>query len=705
MLDKDTSSLMGWSRVVLASSVCALALAILLIWPTGETPAEPQMRRDDRVIAKVVSQLISQHHLLKQPLDDEIAKRALDMYLKMLDPLKLYLLQGDVDEFGKQAHLIDDFVKNGDLTFAYQVFERYLQRTDSRVEDIIRLVDSEFDFTKDETMKTDPDDIAYAANEAELSDRWRRRLKYELMVRKADDEELDKAKDAIRRRYRSFSRRRHQTDGNELLEMYLTAVTSSLDPHTSYMSPDSLENFHINMKLNLEGIGAALQVEDGYTVVTKIIPGGAADKHGMLKPEDRIVSVGQGSDGEGDMEDVVDMKLSDVVKKIRGKAGTVVRLGVKPAGTTETKTYNITRARIELRDAEARGEIIEERLGGDDGPIYKIGVIDLPSFYMDMTAKRRVAEYKSTTRDVIEILDGFKEQGVSAVLLDLRRNGGGSLTEAISLTGLFIDQGVVVQVKDANGRVQYHSDDKPGMAWDGPLVVLASKFSASASEILAGAIQDYERGLVIGDESTHGKGTVQSLMNLGAQLFRGSTPPNWGALKITMQQFYRPNGDSTQKRGVLADVALPSLTNQMDVGEADLDYPVEFDRISAAPFRKLGMVTVNMLNELRARSNSRRRESEDFRKLMKNIRRYREQKERMSITLNEEEFLMERKEWDSDKEEQKLFGDQMEEDRPVFRRDFYTNEVIAVTLDYLQLLKQDALAATDTRPKVSGVVE
>jgi carboxyl-terminal processing protease len=503
--------------------------------------------------------------------------------------MKIYFYQSDIDEFMSNRERLDDFVKSGDLNFAYTLFNRFLERIDERVGFVHELLKVDHDFTVDEEMVIDPEVAEYAQTQEEAYDRWRKRIKYDLLVLKTEENEEKSGDDAqpdavnppkedsgtqespierLTRRYDSYQKRMKQFSSDDLLEMYLSAITTAFDPHTNYMSPSSLENFYISMKLNLEGIGAALMMTDGYTVVSKVIPGGAADKHGKLQPEDRVVSVGQGEDGE--MVDVVDMNLNDVVKLIRGKSGTVVRLGVKPANKNEIEILTITRARIELTDSEARSEIIPFGHKRDGTP-YKVGVIDLPSFYMDMAAARRgLAEFKSTTRDVKRILDNFKQQNVDVVVLDLTRNGGGSLTEAINLTGLFIDQGPVVQVKDSDNRVQHYDDLERGMAWQGPLVVMTSKFSASASEILAGAIQDYGRGIVVGDESTHGKGTVQSLLELGAQVFNAPNPPNLGALKITMQQFYRPSGESTQKRGVVADVPMPSLTTHMDVGESDL---------------------------------------------------------------------------------------------------------------------------------------
>ena len=657
-------------------------------------------RPNDRHVTTVVTSLIRDQHLSKKPLDDVISERGLTSFIKSLDPMKMYFLQSDIDEFMRQKDKLDDMLANKDISFAYTIFNRFLQRIDERVKQIDELIEEEFDFTQNEFMVTDSDKLQYPANDQAARERWRLRIKYDLLVLKGDKMEERAARDKLHRRYQSFAKWMLQTDADELLEMYLTAFTSSYDPHTTYMSPSSLENFRILMRLNLEGIGAALQFEDGYTKVSKIIPGGAADKLGKLKPEDRIVGVGEGETGE--IVDVVDMKLNDVVQLIRGRAGSTVRLKVIPAGATESQIYSITRAQIELKDSEAKGEVILQPApgaNGGDGTAnqYKIGVISLPSFYMDMEgarddARRRADDFKSTTRDVRKILEGFNQQGVDAVVLDLRRNGGGSLTEAINLTGLFIDRGPVVQVKGSDDRIQAYDDTEAGMVWNGPLVVLTSKFSASASEILAGAIQDYQRGLVIGDSATHGKGTVQSLLDLGSQLFRIPNPPNLGALKLTMQQFYRPGGDSTQKRGVVADVKLPSITDQMDVSEADLDFAMEFDQIPPARFRRLNMVSPEIVQELTTRSQARIAQCADFAKLNRNIDRYLEQKARKQVPLNEATFFAERAELDADKEDEKLLEEQNEGTDEVVKRDFYFNEILALTHDYVRLLQQQRIA-------------
>lgn len=653
-------------------------------------------RAGDRNVAVVVTSLMRREHISKHPLDDEISRRGFDMYLKNLDLMKLYFNQSDIDEFTKQRDNLDDMLKSGDVTFGYTVFERYLERLDDRLKLINNLLKVEHDFTVDEEMVTDPEQVRYAKDEAEAQERWRKRIKYDLLVLKGEKTEGKAAIEKLSRRYSSFAKRMHQTDSDDLLQMYLTAITSSYDPHTTYMSPGALENFQIQMRLELDGIGAALQSTDGNTVVTKVVVGGAADKHGKLKIDDKVISVGQGEEGE--MVPVQDLRLDDVVKMIRGKAGTVVRLGVIPAGMNESVVYSITRAKIELKDSEARGVIFDDAKKPDGSPL-KIGFIDLPSFYMDMEGARNKenGEFKSTTRDVRKILDGFNAKKVDAVVLDLRHNGGGSLTEAINLTGLFINKGPVVQVKDSDGRVQHYDDLDEGMAWEGPLVVLCSKLSASASEILAGAIQDYRRGLIIGDESTHGKGTVQSLQYLGPRLFDINNPPNLGALKVTMQQFYRPNGDSTQKRGVLSDVVLPSVVNHIKgISEGDLEYALEFDRVPTSEFGKLTQVNEELVGKLKTNSSARRSESEDFAKLARNIERYKEQKDKKSVSLNEKEFFARRAELDADKEDEKQLEDPTNKSKDeVVKRDFYVNEVLTITAEYVSALQNSKVAKKD----------
>ena len=707
------------------SFVCLFALITLLSFNVSTVVAQDnqgleEASRTDRLVSQLVAQLMEQQHLSSRQLDDSISQRAFDMFIKNLDPLKAYFLQSDIDEFAQWKTKIDDQMKQGDYSAAFAIFNRFLERVDQRTELAVELVDADHDYTIDEELVTDPDLLQYAKNEQEAFETWRKRIKYTLMVFKSDEEskktkeedgsdETSKGdepetkesksldpKEMIRKRYQSFARRAHQMDNEDVVERYISAITNSYDPHTSYLSKGSFQNFLIQMSLELEGIGATLQGSDeGYTVIKSIVPGGAAATQGGLKVEDKIVGVGQGEeDGENadgkllrehgnELVDVTGMKLDDVVGMIRGKAGTTVRLNVQSENEAGLHIVKIIREKIKLEDSAAHGAIFEEGKKADGAP-NKIGVIELPSFYASMDSDGD--EGRSTTTDVRKILDDFNAKGVDALVLDLRANGGGSLKEAIDLTGLFIDLGPVVQVKDAYGDIEELNDENSGMAWDKPLVVLTSKFSASASEILAGAVQDYNRGLVVGDTATHGKGTVQSLMNISQLVYRVRNPPNvFGALKITTQQFYRPNGDSTQKRGVLSDIVLPSITDKMDVGESDLDYPVEFDRVPRASFSTYSFTRPEFTKSLQERSQQRLQKSEEFQDRIEKIAKYVEQKNSKTVSLNEEKYLAKRRELNADKEDEKAIEDQLLPDNDI-ERNYYLDEVLKITVDYMDLL-------------------
>lgn len=669
--------------------VRSLILVLATAWATiGFSPdATAQLTAPsdvDKSIASAITQMLDDMHMTTHALDDEISQRFFKNYLEALDPGKMYFLAPDVEEFAKQKTKLDDLVKKGDIQFAFDVFERFLQRLDERVAKAEVLLNGEHDFTVDESVVIDREDAGFAQTSSELDEIWRKRLKYLILDKEAGGETHEEAVSQLLKRYRNFDKRMKQTSNDELLEIYLTSLSTSYDPHTTYMSAGTLENFEISMKLELEGIGAQLQSIDGYTVVSKIIPGGAADRDGRLKEKDKIVAVAQWADGQyTEYEDLVDMKLSDVVKRIRGKKGTKVRLKIQRVGAKGFLEFDLVRAKVELADAEAHGEVFEcgSKEGGD---AYKIGVIELPSFYMDMSGARRGSrDFKSTTRDVAKLLVGFEEANVDAVVIDLRENGGGSLTEAINMTGLFID-GPVVQVKDSKGRVSAYDDEIPGMRWDGPLVVLTSKFSASASEIFAGAIQDYGRGLIVGDHSTHGKGTVQTLEDVGRQI-SWMDPKNYGALKITRQQFYRPNGASTQNRGVVADIELPSLSGLSDIGEASLDYALPFDKVGAAKYTPLGWVTPKLIQSLTELSEARRRESKDFKELAKDIERILAYRERKEVPLERSKFMAQYNEFNEKAEDAEKAEDSKDDDENGIERTFYLDEALAITADLVRL--------------------
>lgn len=678
---------------------------------SGQIPKLPRVeemaaiRPADRNIIRNVATLMDNQHLSKHPLDDEISKRAFDQFLRSLDPLKLYFLQEDIDSFASFQTRLDEDAKQGKGEFAIAAFKLFLKRLDERIKMAHEEIDREHDFSVDEKMAANRDVLEYPKTNEEARDRIRRQIKYSLLLMKSEKltdsgaanngnparqsrKSDEDPRTRLHRRYDSIQKRQHQTDADEVLETFVTAITTSFDPHTTYMAPKTLSNFDILMSLKLEGIGAQLTLEDGFTTITNVVPGGAADKDGRLKAGDRIVSVGQGVDGA--MSDVIDLKLDDVVSQIRGKAGTMVRLGVLPAAGGETAVYNITRAKINLEDSAARSEIIENGVKADGTP-FKVGYIDLPSFYQDMKGARDKSDsYRSSTRDVRNILATFRQANVDSVIVDLSRNGGGSLTESISLTGLFIDHGPVVQVKDPTGEVQVYQDEESGSAWNGPLLVMTSKESASASEIFAGAIQDYRRGIVIGDPSTHGKGTVQSLLDLGLQLTGKAN--SMGALKITIQQFYLPDGKSTQRTGVLSDITLPAITSAMDIGEADLDFALPSDQVRRAAHEDYKLVDSEIRAKLRDKSKARVEASEGFAKLLKRMELYRAQKDEKFVSLNESVFLDRRKEMDAEKEDEKTILESQKPKKDVFKRDYYTEEVLSIARDYSDALNTLGLA-------------
>ncbi len=650
----------------------------------------PQPANEHRTIARLIARLMPQHHISSQGLNDTISERALTLYLKTLDPMKLYFYQSDIDEFQGSSKLIDDMVQQGDLSLAYKIYARFIQRVDERVNAALAMLDDDFDFTKDESIVIDPETVQYSTSPEQANDRWRRQIKYALLDLKDEGKEGDDAIDQLRRRYARYAKRWKDTENDDILEMYLTAVTTAYDPHSTYMSPRTLKEFAMAMNLSLDGIGAQLREKDGATVITRVIPGGAAEKHGKLTTDDVIVSVGQDADDNGPMIDIVEMPLTKVVEQIRGRAGTTVRLGVKPGGVGPVQIYKIVRARIELSESAARSKVIDHINPDTNQPI-KLGYINLPSFYLDMdAAKLGQGNYRSSTRDVRNILLDFQKQGVEAVILDLSKNGGGSLTEAINLTGLFIDRGPVVQVKNSDGSVQKYDDTEAGTTWNGPLVVMTSKFSASASEIFAGAIQDYGRGIVVGDPATHGKGSVQTLMDLAQQIRLNGE--NFGALKVTLQQFYLPDGQSTQLNGVHSDIMLPSVTAKMDVGEADLKYALEHDAVPAAGHEKYNMVPADLLQALRKRSADRIAKDAEFDELQKRIELYVEQKELESVSVNEEKFMARREELNTQKEEEEKEMEQQLGSEVIYRDYFYNSEVLNIADDYATGLKKMNLA-------------
>jgi carboxyl-terminal processing protease len=661
--------------------------AFLALFLTGLFATEAVAQRPARKLADTgrimrrVAGLLERAHLTRHDLDDEISHRALPKFLESLDPLKVYFRKSDVTAFEAAKDKLDDMLSKGDMTFAKVVFDRFLIRLAERVEWTREFADAGQDFTIDEEFVSDPDTIDYPKGGEVAKERWRKRVKYDLLRLKGDEIPDEEAKGQVKRRYKSFLRRMRQFDDEDILAVFITSISSGYDPHTSYMSRRTLEDFEIRMRLNYQGIGARLLDEDGYAVVTSIMPGGAAKKQGGLEPKDKILAVAQ---GDKEFVDIVGMRLNDAVQLIRGKEGTVVRLKIRRKGVKELVIVSLTRAKTELQDSKAIGKVFDAGKGEHK---IKVGVIDLPSFYGNMGGG--AGRYRSCSGDVRTLLSGFEKKKVDVVVLDLRFNGGGLLNEAVKLTGLFIDKGPVVQVKGFRGRVEVLDDELAGVSWNGPLIVLTSKFSASASEIVAGAIKDYGRGIIVGDESSHGKGTVQRVLDLGAY---GPKREQLGALKLTVQQFFRPDGRSTQLFGVRADVQLPSFTNEIGKGEAELDHAVPFATVSPKKHDEHGMAGAKLVKEIRRRSVERLAKSEHFARLRRDIDRYNARKGKKTVTLNLEKFLALLASTESDKKKVEAHTKNEDEIVREIKLNDYLSEVLEIAVNYEELLKGHRLA-------------
>ncbi len=520
---------------------------------------------------------LEQRHYAKLEYEDLLSSQHLDNYLASLDGNKMFFLASDIEEFEKYRTVMDDQLPKGNLDAGFAIFNRFHQRLETRLEQVIVTLPTmvgEMDFTRQEAYPLDTDDRAWASTEAEMDERWRIYLKNQVLSLKLADKDPGEIAPTLTKRYQNQLNRVRQYNAQDVFQIYANALTELYDPHTNYFSPRRSENFNIHMSLSLEGIGAVLQLEDEYTKVARLVPKGPADKQGELQPSDRIVGVGQGDDGE--IEDVIGWRLDEVVELIRGPKDSTVRLEVIPAkskSTDQRKVITIVRNKVKLEEQSAQKKVLEIPNGDD---VIKVGIIDIPAFYIDFEAMRRGdKDYKSTTRDVKKLLAELQEDAVDGIVVDLRNNGGGSLQEANELTGLFIEYGPTVQIRHSSRRVWRDGKRLKTDYYEGPLVVLINRLSASASEIFAGAIQDYERGIIVGDRS-FGKGTVQTMV-----------PLTEGQLKITESKFYRISGDSTQHRGVVPDLVFPSLYDPEEIGESSLDHALNWDQINPVRHRRM----------------------------------------------------------------------------------------------------------------------
>jgi carboxyl-terminal processing protease len=563
-----------------------LAAVGLLTAIAGRASIEPmvpvEMSPRHPIISRSVTELIEQWHYSHLPLDNSISSAILDQYLDILDGNRVYFLASDVAEFGNYRYVLDESARTGSLGPAFDIFNRFRQRVSERVTYALSLLDGEEpDFTIDEDYRWDRTDLGWPTTEDEMREIWRLRVKNDALTLVMADETWPEVTDTLRERYERMHNNIADLDADDAFETFMNAIAHTMDPHSTYLSPQDSEEYRIDMSLSYEGIGARLQAQDDLVEVVEVIPGGPADLDGQMQELDRITAVAEGDD---EFTDVVGWKLEDVVQRIRGPEGSTIRLRILPAGAepgSPQEIITLTRDKVKLEEQAAQKDLREVTL--DDGTHYRIGVITVPRFYQDFTARTSGEEdYTSTSRDVTRLIGELEAEGIDGIVMDLRQNGGGHLSEATELSGLFIDRGPVVQVRDTDGELEIHPDPSPTAIYTGPLAVLVDRYSASASEIFAAAIQDYHRGVIIGQQ-TFGKGTVQNLFNLD-RVIRGNGPGN-GQLTLTIGKYYRVTGDSTQNRGVIPDIPLPSGIPTEAVGENTRETALPWDRIEAVDFQ------------------------------------------------------------------------------------------------------------------------
>ncbi|MBX2893990.1 MAG: carboxy terminal-processing peptidase [Cyclobacteriaceae bacterium] len=601
---------------------------ILIIWIVGQVAAQDTLQLKPKPVfgkeARVISYILDNNHYRKIRLNDSLSAAILIRYIQELDNSKTYFLAADIKSFDRYKYSIDDLTRNENVTPAFEIYKVFDKRYKERMDYVLNtLVNQNFDFSVDEYYDTDRDKAAWATSKDELNDLWRKIIKSQALSLKLAGKKPEEISETLKTRYQRFSKTFSQFNAEDVFSIYMNSITEAYDPHTNYMSPKQSDLFKQQMSLSLEGIGAQLQSENDYVKVVKILPGGDAQKSGKVNVNDLITAVGQGKDGE--MVDVVGWRLDDVVKLIKGPKGTVVRLMILPAKTGvngPAQEVVLVRDKIKLEDQAAKKEVINYQLNGRQA---KLGVITLPTFYMDYEAYQKGdPNYKSTTRDVKRLIGELKAEGVEGIVMDLRNNGGGSLPEAVDLTGLFIKDGPVVQVKNSVNKIEVLPDEDKEVFYGGPLVVLTNRFSASASEIFAGAIQDYQRGVVVG-ESTFGKGTVQTVLDL-SRFINDKEPV--GELKLTFQKFYRVTGSSTQHKGVSPDIQLPSAFDAAHFGESSSPNALPWDVIRATSFQKVTQVNDRILAGLTKAYQDRTRYDA-------NLKNYISETEELKKNLNE----------------------------------------------------------------------
>jgi carboxyl-terminal processing protease len=676
-------------------AVVVVALATLLLGTarapsTAATAATVEMAPTERQarVARLVSSMFERSHYRQAPVNDPVSSLVLDRYLESLDGSRSYFLASDIAEFERYRYQLDDAITGGKLDPAYAIFNRFQERSRERMQHAVEILKKEPDFTLDESFEFDRRKAPWAASRAELDDLWRKRVKNDAISLMLTDKTWPEAQDILRKRYERAAKRADQVTTDDVFENFMNAFAHVFDPHSSYFSPRNSEEYRIQMSLSYEGIGASLQSLDDYVTIMEILPGGSAQQSGELKATDRIIAVGQGKGGE--LVDVVGWRLDDVVQLIRGPVGTQVRLMIQPGKASPGGTERIIvlpRTKITLEAQAAKKELREIQRGDQK---LRIGVITVPSFYQDYNARAAGSEdYRSTTRDVAKLIKQFEaEGGIDGLVLDLRENGGGHLTEAIGLVNLFVPKGPVVQLRETGGRVEVLESEETTAAYVGPLTILVDRFSASASEIFAAAMQDYGRGVVIGQE-TYGKGTVQNLYPLDRYAL--GQDPGFGQLTVTIGMYYRVTGDSTQNRGVQPDIRLPSAISTTEVGESSRDAALPWNRIRAARFKPDGTLSP-LLADLQSRHEQRTASDPDFQAALAEIASIETMRNQRSVSLNLEARRAERASLSAsqlarENERRAALGDEPIDDAAAIenRPDAMLSEAAEITADLTQI--------------------
>ena len=597
---------------------------ISLVNDADLVPAEKYARATD-----LITHIIEKYHYKNKNLDDDLSAVILDRYLESLDPTKSYFMAEDVKRFQIYRDKLDDALKNAELAPAYEIFKIYRKRVDERIAYAVKLLDQDFTFDKDEDFIFDRKMLPWPATTAEINDQWRQRVENDILNLRLSGKQSTGYKDTLRKRYERMRTSTYQLDANDVFQIFINAYTTAIEPHTAYFSPRTSENFDISMRLSLEGIGAVLSSDNDYTVIQHIIPGGPADLSKQFHDEDKIIGVGQGDKGE--IIDVIGWRLDDVVDLIRGPKDTVLRLEILPKDSGPEgpgKAIVLTRDKIKLEEQAARSSIIEIPDGNK-----RVGVITLPTFYIDFAAQARGdKDYTSTTRDVKKLIADLQKQNIEGLVIDLRGNGGGSLSEALELTGLFIKEGPVVQTRDASGKVEINNDPDPSITYTGPLAVLVDRNSASASEIFAGAIQDYRRAIIIG-EPTFGKGTVQNVVDLNR--FTRDSSTDLGKLKTTIAQFFRITGSSNQFKGVIPDITFPTARDAAKYGERSLDNALPWSQVEPAKFIRVSQPLDNFYPVVRNKFEQRIKTEKAFNLLVQELDLVEIATDRKSVSLLE----------------------------------------------------------------------